>query len=504
VISPQHVRTLTGRELWRTRVQRSPDRPFVLHEGSQLTFGQADAAMLRLAGGLERAGIGPGTRVLVGMVNGIDTLIVQAALRELGAVLVPLMPGLTFDELAYQVRHSRSTVLIAGEPIASQLLPRLSEFEDIATVVRADELDGLADGEPIDPHRAVDIDVLAPWAIFYTSGSSGRPKGVLLPAGAFPSGGAAYADRFAVDRDDNFLLATTMAHAVGGLTAPCIALYKGCRLTIVDRFSPSTFWPAVQTSAATVTILFPAHLNLLLETQSGAPAPGATSMRLMITHAWVEAFRERFGIELALCWGMTETGAGCTGSLPGYRGPEDGYVGPAMDGFELAIKDGEICVRNPYRMLEYLDDPQATAATVIDGWLHSGDRGEIDPNGGVWFQGRIKNMIKRSGENVSPEEIESVLITHEAVSECLVLGVPDPIRTEEVAAVVVLRAGASVTPEELADFTAERLARWKAPRYVRLTEDALPRLGGGKVDRQRARRELDLTTVWDRQIAQPR
>jgi crotonobetaine/carnitine-CoA ligase len=227
-------------------------------------------------------------------------------------------------------------------------------------------------------------------------------------------------------------------------------------------------------------------------------------MRLMITHAWVEAFRERFGIELALCWGMTETGAGCTGSPPGYRGPEEGYVGTAMNGFEVAIIEDEICVRNPYRMLEYLDDPVATASTVIDGWLHSGDRGRIDTGGGVWFLGRIKNMIKRSGENVSPEEVEAMLASHDAVSECLVLGVPDPIRTEEVAAVVVLRPGATVTPDELADFTAERLARWKAPRYVLLTGEPLPRLGGGKVDRQRARRELDLAACWDRQVAQPR
>jgi crotonobetaine/carnitine-CoA ligase len=411
------------------------------------------------------------------------------------------MPGLTFDELAYQARHSEATALIAGEPIASLLLPRLSEFPDITTVIDAR---ALPDAEPVDPHRRIDLDVLSPWAIFYTSGSSGRPKGVVLPAGALPSGGAAYADRFEVEPEDNFLLATTMAHAVGGLTAPCIALYKGCRLTIVDRFSPSTFWPAVQEYETTVTILFPAHLNLLLETEAGAPTPGSTPMRLMITHAWVEAFRRRFGIELALCWGMTETGAGCTGSLPGYRGPEDGYVGPAMDGFEIAIKHGEICVRNPYRMLEYLADPQATDATIIDGWIHSGDRGELDADGGLWFQGRIKNMIKRSGENVSPEEIESVLIGHDAVSECLVLGVPDPIRTEEVAAVVVVRAGATVTPEELVEFAAERLARWKAPRYVRLTEAPLPRLGGGKVDRQRARRELDLAAAWDRQVADPR
>jgi crotonobetaine/carnitine-CoA ligase len=175
-----------------------------------------------------------------------------------------------------------------------------------------------------------------------------------------------------------------------------------------------------------------------------------------------------------------------------------------MNGFEVAIIEDEICVRNPYRMLEYLDDPSATANTIVDGWLHSGDRGHIDAGGGIWFGGRIKNMIKRSGENVSPEEVESVLITHTAVSECLVIGVPDPIRTEEIAAIVVRRPGAAVTPDELLDFVAERLARWKAPRYIHLTDESLPRLGGGKVDRQRARREVDLAATWDREVARPR
>jgi carnitine-CoA ligase len=488
----------TGRELWRARVEATPDREFVLHEDERLTFAQADARMLALAGGFAAQGIGPGTRVLVGMHNGTDTLLVHAALRELGAVLVPLMPGLTFEELAFQARHSRATKLLAGEPVRSQLLPRLGELPDVDAVVE------LEAGEPVDPNRETAIGPLTPWAIFYTSGSSGRPKGVVLPAGALPPGGAGYADRFEVTEDDNFLLSTTMAHAVGGLTAQCLSLYTGCRLTIVDRFSPSTFWGHVERYETTTTILFPAHLHLLLETQAGAPAAGATTMRQVITHAWVEPFRERFGIELALCWGMTETGAGCTGSPPGYRGGEDGYVGTAMNGFEVAILDDEICVRNPYRMLEYLDDPAATASTIVDGWLRSGDRGRIDEHGGVWFLGRLKNMIKRSGENVSPEEIESALMGHEAVAECLVLGVPDPIRTEEVAAVVVVRAGAAVTPEELSDHLAQRLARWKLPRYVRLTREALPRLGAGKVDRRRARRELDLTACWDRRTARPR
>jgi acyl-CoA synthetase (AMP-forming)/AMP-acid ligase II len=364
--------------------------------------------------------------------------------------------------------------------------------------------------------RPSGIDGDSDWAILYTSGSSGRPKGVVLPAGAFTNGGMGYADRFGAAREDNYLLATPMAHAVGGLTAQCMAIYAGCRLSIVDRFSPTRFWGQVLDYETTFTILFPAHLNLLLETAAGAPAAGTTPLRLVITHAWIEAFRERFGSELALCWGMTETGAGSTGTLPGYRGERgDGYVGPGMDRVELAILDaagarvptgepGEICVRTGKMMRGYLDDPEATAASLIDGWVHSGDIGTLDAEGHLTYGGRIKNMIKRSGENISPEEIEATLAAHDAVAECLVIGVPDPIRTEEVAAIVVVRAGASTDGPELAGFAGERLARWKLPRYVLVREQPLPRLGGGKIDRRRAIAELELAAAWDRQAATPR
>jgi crotonobetaine/carnitine-CoA ligase len=507
----------TGRALWRRRVAESPDSPFLICAGTTRTYAGADVEVRGLAAGLAALGVGIGTRVLVGMQNRAETVLLHLALRELGAVTVPLMPGSAFDHLAYQVNHSEGEILIADDPIASELFPRRDEFPALRQIVSVDsDTDGaarwseLAAAAPITKQDTLaGYGETSPWAILYTSGSSGKPKGVVLPAGAFWSAGLGYAERFGVVESDNYFLPMTLAHAVGALTAQSMTLHKGGRITVVDRFSPSNFWRQVQESGATYSILFPAQLNLLLEAQEGAPGPGETPFRLAMTHAWSEPFRERFGVDLVLCWGMTETGANSTGTDVDYVGElGEGYVGRPMLGVDVAVMDadgnhlppgteGEICLRHQDIMLEYLKDPENTAKTVIDGWVHSGDRGVVDDEDRLFFLGRFKNLIKRSGENISPEAVEEVLAEHEAVAESMVFGVPDRIRTEEVAAVVVVRG--EVDPAQLADLVGSRIARWHAPRYVMTTTEPLPRLGNGKFDRPSVVKSFSAEAAWDRE-----
>jgi crotonobetaine/carnitine-CoA ligase len=499
----------TGRELWHERVARTPAAPFLIGGGRTRTFAEADVEMRRLASGFAGAGVGLGTRVLVGLPNAAETVLVHAALRELGAVIVPLLTGLTFTELAFQIRHSEAPILIADEAMAAAVVPHLDECPAVRTVITAAELAEMDRCEPLAPAPLPGLDARSPWAILYTSGSSGTPKGVVLPAGCLVTAGAGYVERFGIGAEDNYFLPLTMAHAVGALTAQGVSLTTGCRLTVVDRFSPSRFWQDIRDSGATCSILFPAQLNLLLEHTE--PDPAGTSLRLAITHAWSEPFRQKFGVELGLCWGMTETGAHSTGTRVDYRDEHgEGYVGPAMQGVEIAIlgpdgehlgpgETGQIALRHPNVMLEYLKEPEQTAATLVDGWIMSGDLGTVDADGGLFFAGRKKNMIKRSGENVSPAEIETALCDHPDVIEALVFGVADPIRTEEIAATVTIRAGAGLDPEALTAFLRERLARWKLPRYLSLTDESLPRLANGKIDRVAVVGALDPETCWDRE-----
>jgi crotonobetaine/carnitine-CoA ligase len=228
-----------------------------------------------------------------------------------------------------------------------------------------------------------------------------------------------------------------------------------------------------------------------------------------VTHIDHPGFRERFGIEMATIWGMTETLV-CVGSDPGYAGElGQGYIGYPWPGAEVAVFDpetferlgpgrhGELCLRHPQVMLGYLNDEEATARTLVDGWVRSGDRAIMDHSGRPYFAGRFKSMIKRSGENVSAEEVENALARHPSVAECVVFGVPDRIRSEEVAAVVVRRAGAELDPGELRESCADALVRWKLPRYIVVQDEPLPRLPTSKVDRVTISAELDPATAWD-------
>ena len=415
----------------------------------------------------------------------------------------------------YQMDHCGARILIADGAVADVLFPRLGECPAVAQVVSAANelpdgavtLDELLASDPLELEPLPGYDDRSLLAILYTSGSTGRPKGVMLPAGSFYSCGQGFVGRFGIRPDDNYILPVPLAHATGALSAQSMTIHAGCRLTVVDRFSPSAFWEQVAETDSTVSILFPAQLNLLLEVETSAPPPGPTPLRLVITHAWNERFRAAFGVELATVWGMTETGAMCVGSDPGEDGGE-GFIGVPMAGVEVKVADdslapvplgttGEICLKHRHVMLGYLGDEEATAATLADGWVRSGDIGIERERGRFFFAGRLKNLIKRSGENVSGEEVEAALDEHPLVAESLVFGVPDRLRTEEVAALVAVAPGAAADPAEIVGSLAGRLARWKLPRFVILSEEPLPRLGNGKIDRVRARAMFDPAGAWD-------
>lgn len=499
----------TGRDLWQWRVERTPERPFVRFQGRAWSYDEFDHEVRRLAAGLKASGVEQGDRVLIAMGNKPDTLLVQLALHQLGAAFVPLLPGLTSAELAFPINHSQARLLIADEAVAEQVRGLGEKCPALGRIVAGDELGDIAatDAPAHRPLNGYSEDSLA--AILYTSGSTGRPKGVMLRAGSFYSVGEAFAERFGATAEDTYFLPTTLSHAVGCVTAPSMTIQSGGTLSIADRFSPSTFWPELEIARGTYTILFPAQLNLLLEADAGAPEAGAHTLRLVITHADVGRFRERFGVELATVWGMTETGALSVGSEPGYRGElGENYVGTPMKGVDVAIlderlnhlepgRDGEIALRHRHVMLGYLDDPRATEQTLVDGWVRSGDLGTIDEQGRLFFVGRLKNVIKRSGENISAEEVELALAAHPDVAECTVFGVADPLRTEEVYAVVVRRAGAPAEPVVLRSFCGETLVRWKLPRYIAVRDAPLPRLANGKLDRVALRASLDQGDAWD-------
>jgi crotonobetaine/carnitine-CoA ligase len=346
--------------------------------------------------------------------------------------------------------------------------------------------------------------------IFYTSGTTGKPKGAVLPHRGLADAGHLMAERLQYGPDDVVLCALPLFH-VGGLhycMAPAIAAGAGALLQ--RKFSVSRFWRDVDESGATAGLLMPAMMAMLL-TQPARPEDRSHPLRLVCSHTRDTKFSGRFGVDIATTWALSEGSGIGTFTRPDYDRHEDKLIGWPLGDGELKIVDplgeslpegeiGEICIRHGSLMSGYWNDPHQTAVTLQDGWLHTGDAGRLDAEGRLFFEGRVKNMIKRAGENVAAEEVQNVITQHPAVVECAVIGVPDPIRTEEVKAFVVALDGAAVSPEELVDWCEERLATFKVPRYVEFTTE-LPKSTTGKIQLFKLRGLPTQTGCWDRAAA---
>jgi acyl-CoA synthetase (AMP-forming)/AMP-acid ligase II len=501
-------------------VQR-PEMPAVTFEDTTVTYGGLWRDAEAFAAGLADIGIGRGDRVAIWLDKRIETVVSVFGTSAADGVFVPINPLLRARQVAYILGDCGVRVVVTSAERYALLRDELAALPSVQHVV----ILGLArDAEPATgaalhhwesiagtdpagapPATAIDIDMAA---ILYTSGSTGRPKGVMLKAGSRYHCGTGYADLYGFTSEDTYFLPLTLGHSLGSSAGLGIPMATGGALALAERFRPSKFWAQVEASGGTISVLFQAHLGLLLETDDGSVDKGSSSLRFVVTHTYLPRFVERYGVELGTIWGMSETLI-CVGSDPGYRGElGPGYVGRPFGDGEVGVFDesfarlgpyeyGELCMRHSQVMLGYLKDREATEATLVDGWVRSGDRGYVDHSGRAYFAGRFKAMIKRSGENVSAEEVEAALGDHPAVAECCVVAVPDPIRAEEVGAVVVPRAGSEVDPVALREACGERLIRWKLPRFIVVSEESLPRLGNGKIDRVGVAAMIDPDRAWD-------
>ncbi|MFA7443960.1 MAG: AMP-binding protein [Lysobacteraceae bacterium] len=356
----------TGRDVWNNRVAETPDRPFLNFQERRWTYREADAEIRSIKSALYAAGLRQGDSIVVGMANSAATLFTQFAVRQLGAVLIPMVPDLGLSEMVYQVGHSEARFMMADDPLASLVLENRDQFPGLQTIVtvgpvRAPATHGTVQlsalptdgpGRDFEP-LGVTGDTLS--EIVYTSGSTARPKGVMLPAGAFVNGAFGYAERFGIGADDSYLLPFTFGHATASIIGAGIPLLAGGQLTIVDRFSPSLFWSQVERYRITKILLFPAQINLLLDA-SQTPPKGTSTLDLVITHEWIADFWEKSGIPMATTWGQTETGASGAGSPLGFRGDKgQGYIGRAYPDAELAAFDEALVDKPRWLLLNKLD-----------------------------------------------------------------------------------------------------------------------------------------------------
>ena len=490
------------------------DRPFLDFrdlEGSvtSFTYGEFYDRVRRLAAGLAGEGLRPGDRCVVHTGNSVGFMLAFWALQEAGAVAVPTIAQYSADELRYVVRHSGAWGVVAGEgllPVVGAALDGL-ECRLIADGTPAEaelSLDALAASG--DPEAGTGAGAPGDVAlILYTSGTTSRPKGVMLGAAGSMYTALSYAQQLRLRPDDVTLTCMPLFHVNGMFLQMMPTVASGARFVLTPRFSASQYWSWVSEHGVTLAHLINGPIRLLLgaEERPGERdhAVRAMTFGLPLTGDEIRAFEARFGIPLAMVWGLTETCCGATlmpvgfGARPGHQN-----IGPAMIGWDVRaagedlaeLPDGEVgelLVRSPGVMLGYHRDPEATARTLCDGWVRTGDLGYRDEAGYFHFVDRIKDMLKPAGENVAASEIEDVINAHPAVSECAVLGVPDRVRSETVVALVVPAPVASIAPEDVLAFCRQRLASFKVPAVVEL-RDALPKTSIGKIRKGELRDEL--------------
>ena len=333
--------------------------------------------------------------------------------------------------------------------------------------------------------------------LLYTSGTTGRPKGVLFTHGRSGTSGPQFIDALGLVPDDVILAVTPLFHG-NAWGAVVTALYAGATAAFPRSFSASAFWDLVHETRATVLYTLGTVLAMLLTRESSA-LERSHHLRVVLGLGSApirDRVKERFGVQDVLeCFGSTD--AGVVTIEPRGEPPRPGSCGPPVPGVSVRILDdagqpvatdvaGEIAVHSPARMAAYFKDPEATAQALRDDWFLSGDLGFLDADGWLHFVDRKRDVIRRGGENVSSVLVEKTLREHPAVAEAAVIGVPDPVLGQEIKAFVVPRA--ELTIDELRAFAESRLAKFQVPRLWEL-RDSLPKTPTQRVEKYRLRDE---------------
>ena len=505
-------------EVLREAARQWPSAEALVTADGRRTFAQLRDAALAVTRSLLADGVRPGDRVAVWAPNGERGVVAALGALGAGAVLVPVNTRFKGEEAHHVLSSTRASVLVVADgflgavigaaPVEAVLaageLPSLRTVVDDAgwaTFLSRGSLVSLADAEAAwSAVRPGD-----PCDLVFTSGTTGRPKGVVATHGASTRLFATWADTAALAPEDRMLIVAPFFHTFGYKAGILACLLRGATAVPMPVFDVDAAMRLIAGEQISVVPGPPTLYSSLLEHPDRASCD-LSSLRIAITGASVvpteliRRMRDELGFGAVLtAYGLTE----CTGYATGCRlGDPDEVVsltsGRAVEGIEVAVVDqdgkavpagepGEVVVRGYNVTPGYWEDPEATAAAIdADGWLHTGDVGVLDSDGNLRITDRLKDMFIVGGFNAYPAEIEQVLVRHPAVSEAAVVGVPDERMGEVGRAYVVARTGADVSPDELVGWCRERLAGYKVPRSVVLVE-ALPRNATGKVDKKQLR-----------------
>jgi acyl-CoA synthetase (AMP-forming)/AMP-acid ligase II len=457
------------------RATHDPLGQSVADDISDLNNAEFLDAVKRAAATLRGRGVSAGDVVAIKLPNTVEFVVSLFAAWRLGAAVTPVNPALSPQEVSYQLADAGAKLLIA------------------------DELHQCEPG-PADASRGNDASLAL---LIYTSGTTGRPKGVMLDHANLNAMCRSVIEGFKLTRDDHSLLILPLFHVNGIVVGTLSPLLAGGRATVAGRFDPTTFFAVLERSRATYFSAVPTIYTMLC----GLPddlQPDTSSVRFAVCGAapasveLLERFESRYGIPMIEGYGLSEgTCASAVNPLNGPRKP--GTVGLPLPGQTIRIVDtagrpvpdgeaGEVVIKGANVMRGYLNLPEETAKTVVDGWLHTGDIGHLDEHGYLVLVDRAKDMIIRGGENIYPREIEVVVHQLPQIAEAAVVGRPDPTYGEVPVLYVSTHPGTTVTVETIRDHIAEHLAKYKWPAEVTILDD-LPKNAVGKIKKPDLRRQ---------------
>lgn len=474
---------------------QQPQRPFLFFEERTFTYRGFAGLVSAFAATLKERGIGRGSHVALICGNRPAYLVAWFALTEAGAVTVPLNAALVADGLRYTLTQSDATHVLIDETLIEDKMVFLEGLE-IEVLPIGSEIE--TGDSPLRPLAGYSPDPSALNSILFTSGTTGLPKGAMVSQGCYLAAGEDMVRSLSLTPDERILVVLPLFHANPQMYAVMSVLQVGASLVLAPRFSASEFFPYARRYGATGFTFVGTILNIL---EKAVPTPPTDhSLRWCVgggapADIW-RAVSERFGIRVLELYGMTETGGWVT--MNTVAASRIGTVGRPRQGVRIEIvseegevlaagEKGEIAVSSEIPNLffsGYYNNPQATASTLRGNALYTGDSGRIDESGFLVFEGRIKDLIRRGGEMISPTEIELQIMKHPHVLDCGVVGVPDDILGEEIKAVVVAREG--FEPIALAEFLRSRLPPYMVPRYIAQAA-AIPKTETEKVQRHALR-----------------
>jgi fatty-acyl-CoA synthase len=475
------------------RARMSPDRVAIVHEGAEQTYRELHGRATRLAHVLAELGVAHGDRVAYLGPNHPTFLEALFAVGQLGAVFVPLNWRLAAPELAYILSDCGAELLLTASTVEAMPVPAVlalgDEYEARLAGAPAAELD-----EPVGPDETC--------MILYTSGTTGRPKGAMLSHANVAWNSVNLLVDVDLTADEVTLAVAPMFHVAALNQTVLPTLLKGGRVVLASSFDPEQALDLITRHRVTYLFGVPTMFLAMCRAPGWATAD-LSSVRSVICggapvpEAVITPYQQR-GVAFMQGYGLTEAAPGVLFLRRDDSVRKAGSAGTATfftdvrlvrpDGTDAAPGEpGEILAQGPNVMTGYWRRPGDTAAVLSrDGWLHTGDIGVADDEGYIWVRDRTTDLIISGGENIYPAEVEDALYQHPAVAECAVIGVPDEHWGEVGRAIVVLREDADVQPAELLAFLQGRIAKYKTPRSVVLT-DSLPRTASGKVVKKHLR-----------------